>query len=86
MNEDISPRDRMWRTLVRVDKINKDGRSEGVYLIIPGWNVREAVWCPIKAIPPAIWKEMGPGKRYHVRCNIGAQFASQLCFDVWEEK
>jgi hypothetical protein len=86
MKDNVRQEHRMWRTLVRVDEINKEGRTEGVYLIIPGWNVRKSVWCPIKAIPPAIWEGMRKGKRYHVGCNIGAKYDSQLCFDGWENE
>ena len=74
--------DRMWRTLVRVYYVD----SIGVDLIIPGRSASRSVLCPYQAIPPAIFKTMEPGKRYHVECNIGAKDDDDLCFDKWETK
>lgn len=73
---------KMWRTLVRVKE--KTWCNAGVYLFIPGWNVKLSVFCPYQAIPPAIYKSMESSKRYHVGCNIGASKAEDLCFDGWE--
>lgn len=74
------PSETMWRTLVRVQVRT----LEGVFLIIPGVDVRNAVFCPKEAIPPAIFKRMKKDKRYHVGCNIGAGNVENLCFDGWE--
>jgi hypothetical protein len=78
----IKPEHRMWRTLVRVH----NRFSEGVMLIISGWNIDAPVWCPRKAIPPVIFQTMKTDKRYHVKCNIGAEEASNICFDSWEKE
>lgn len=87
MKKDIHPTKRMWRTLVRVASVERgDFVTHGVYLIIPGWSVREKVWCSYQAIPPVILETMKTGKRYHVGCNIGAEKQWQLCFDRWENE
>jgi len=78
----MNPADKMWRTLVRVS--GRSWTQRGVYLIIPGWNVDKNVFCPRQAIPPDIFNSMELYKRYHVGCNIGAEKASDLCFDGWE--
>ena len=79
----INPEHKMWRTLVRVRR-SQDG--VGVELIIPGWDVKQYVFCPVQAIPPDIFKDMGAGNRYHVGCNIGAEKVEDLCFDRWEKE
>ena len=81
MEDRILPTEKMWRTLVRV----KNVFLEFVVLIVPGFSVREEVHCNVNGIPPAIYKNMKPGNRYHVGCNIGAQEKNSLCFDGWEE-
>jgi len=73
--------ERMWRTLVRVERVLANGNVD---LIIPGRNVHLAVMCPKAAIPPYIYKTMKKGERYHVECNIGAKYDADLCFDRWE--
>jgi len=76
----IKPEHKMWRTLVRVAQVSKNGVS----LIIPGWSVKEEVYCSYQAIPPNIFKDMKTGNRYHVGCNIGTDKIEDLCFDGWE--
>jgi hypothetical protein len=78
----INPKNRMWRTLVRVTRSDQNG----VGLIIPGWNVKKEVFCSYQAIPPDIFKDMKKDSRYHVGCNIGAEKAEDLCFDGWEKE
>ena len=79
----VTPSQRMWRTLVVVDKVWK---PDGVVLEIPAVLSLGTAFCPRKAIPPAIYDTMEVGKRYHVECNIGAERVSDICFDRWEEK
>lgn len=74
------PSETMWRTLVRVEVVT----AHGVFLIIPGVDVHNSIFCPKEAIPPAIYKTMRKDKRYHVGYNIGAKDIEDLCFDGWE--
>ena len=83
----VGAKNRMWRTLVRVVKKidqHEDMNQECVHLIIPARSVTEVIWCPRKAIPPAIFELMKVDSRYHVECNIGAHDSRDLCFDRWE--
>ena len=78
----IKSTQKMWRTLVRIE----DKWPDIVTLIIPCFDVNLALCCPRKAIPPAIYSSMKKGKRYHVGCNIGADYPSEICFDGWENE
>ena len=84
----MKPSQKMWRTLVRVDEVVPEVRfvsMAGVWVFVPGYTTENHVWVPFEAIPPAIYANMENGKRYHVRCNIGAEHISELCFDGWED-
>ena len=74
----------MFRTLVIACSFDLDP-LEGVWLFIPA---RDKVphFCPRKAMPPAIYLGMIPGKRYHVGCNINTERSVDLCYDGWENE
>jgi len=79
----IKPDQRMWRTLVRVIAKYPDG----VVVMIPGYREGNCnVFCPKKAIPPAIFESMEEDKRYHVGTNRGAESVADICFDGWENQ
>ena len=83
--KEINPTQKMWRTLVRV--IYKAKYRDGVVLMIPGFREGVSnVFCPRKAIPPAIYDTMEENKRYHVGCNRGAESVEDICFDGWENQ
>ena len=86
----MNSNERMWRTLVRVTSIEQPlsplNYPEGVYIVIPGWDYKREVFVFKQGIPPLIYKTMKPGRRYHVKCNIGTQHTLSLCFDGWEKK
>lgn len=86
MNNKTKPTEKMWRTLVRVTYINS--AVENVWFIIPGWDVEEEVPIKKQNIPLKILKTMKIGKRYHVKCNIGAENWRDLLFyfNSWEKK
>jgi len=77
----ITPTTKMWRTLIRIESVNKSG----VYVIIPGWSVKTKVFIDKKNIPPVIFNAMTEGGRYHVQCNIGAECLEDLRFNNWEK-
>ena len=83
MNE-ISPSQRMWRTLIRVTSKHKDG----VLFEIPGRTGMEEkiAWCSKDNIPSAIFETMKRDARYHVECNFGCEDITKLRFEKWEDK
>jgi hypothetical protein len=82
--------EKMRRTLIRVVSINGVlsplNYPQGVRVVIPGWHWQRDVYVFKQGIPPAIFKTMKEGKRYHVKCNYGAEKESDLCFDEWEKE
>ena len=81
---DIHPTKRLWRTLVRVTHLFP---SRGLFsVVIPAWDAK--VWVPIEqdSVPEEVRGILCPGKRLHVKVNIGAEDAKDLVFREWEKE
>ena len=79
---DFQPDRRAWRTLVRVDDIDRDQRC--FYAVVPAWNVRTKVRIYSDNVPTRIRELIEPDRYFHAVVNTGAESARDLFFDDWE--
>lgn len=78
----FEPERRPWRTLVRVDDIDRDHRC--FYAVVPAWDVRTKVRIGTSNLPESIQELIEPGRRLHALVNTGAERSHDLFFDSWE--
>ena len=71
---------RMWRTLIRVISLNKPKGKVG--LILPGWDVHEALYFKLNQLPKNLRTEIYKGYRFHSPTNLSAKKASDLYIDI----
>ena len=76
------PEDTLWRTLVRVDDVD---RENGVmHVIVPPWSTEERVPIAMSDVPREIWELAEPDRRFHAEVNTGAEKVDDLRFTLWE--
>jgi hypothetical protein len=76
---------RPWRTLVRIEDVDRLQTIPIVYAIIPAWNSKKAVRFPLDVIASkALYNEVKAGARFFARVNIGAEDQADLFFDDFE--
>lgn len=73
-------KDAMWRTLLRVEKIEENA----VHFIIPAWNYEQPVVVEKNKIPNEILLLLKPDFRLHAKVNIGNDDVSELIFEEWQ--
>ena len=79
---DIRADRKLWRTLVRIDAIEKNH----IYIIIPGWDTSEAIAIGKDELPEHIKPIIELDKRMHIQINIGCESVNDLYFGEWEIK
>ena len=79
---DFEPERRAWRTIVRVDDIDRDQRC--FYAVVPAWNVRRKVRIYNDNLPTRIQDLIELDRRFHAVVNTGAESSRDLFFDDWE--
>jgi hypothetical protein len=68
---------KLWRTLVRVDSINKGAGT--IQVVLSGWNPREKVQCSLENMPDDLRTNcMNKGYRFHAQANIGVENKEDL--------
>lgn len=78
----FEPERRPWRTLVRIDDIDREHRC--IYAVVPSWDVRTKVRIGTNTLPKSIRELIEPGRRFHALVNTGAEKPHELFFDSWE--
>lgn len=73
---------KLWRTLIRIDSIE----GNYIYVIIPGWDISEAISIGRDELPAHINSLVEVDKRMHVQINIGCESVNDLYFGNWEIK
>lgn len=73
-----------WRTLVRVEEIERDDNPRFFYVIVPAWDQKSGLRLRFVDLPDHIRKVIEPGTRLHARVNIGAEDQDELYFQDWE--
>jgi hypothetical protein len=81
-NGEIKPQRKLWRTLVRIDSIDKNH----IYIVIPGWDRNEIISLNIEDLPTDVKANIQPDLRLHAKANIGTESPNDLFFIDWELK
>lgn len=84
MDGDFEPARRGWRTLVRIDSVEREHRC--FYAVVPSWNVRRKVRIYFDNLPGGVQRLIEPNRQLHAVVNTGAERARDLFFDSWEPR
>ena len=84
MSGNLLPSRRHWRSLVRVDTLDRDRKC--LYAVIPAWSVHTKVRIDLDNLPENIARLAKPGRRFHALVNTGASRPNDLYFDEWEDR
>jgi len=79
-----SPTRQPWRTLVRIEDINKNNYKTMVYAVIPGWDPDDVVRFPLIIFPEELRQSVVPGARFFAKVNIAATHHDELYFEDFE--
>lgn len=82
--EDFLPTRRPWRSMVRIEEVDRQQKPAIVYAVVPGWDSREKVRFPISLIPDALHDRVQTGARLFAMVNKGAEEPSDLYFADFE--
>ncbi len=74
---------RPWRSLVRIEDIDKD--SGYFHVVVPGWGAEQKIPIALDELPEKIRKHVKPGYRLHAQVNRGALKPADVFFYAWEE-
>ena len=77
---EVSPADRLWRTLVRVT----GGTDTYLEVVMYGWEPTKVIRIPIHFVPQHIRDIACKGKRLHVRVNLNAEKLEDFRYKDWE--
>jgi len=79
-----APDRRPWRTLVRIEEVNRNTEKPMVYAVVPGWDPDEVVRFPLVIFPQEQQQTVVPGTRFFAKVNIGAAHPDELYFEEFE--
>jgi DNA-binding NarL/FixJ family response regulator len=82
-NEPASSR-KPWRTLIRVETVERDRRPALFYVAISGWDSKQIVRLPLDLIPLEHRLAIEPDFRFYASVNKGAETAEALFFSDME--
>jgi hypothetical protein len=71
-----------WRTLVRVDDLDKENGY--IYVIVPAWDSNEIIRIKIDDLPKNVREKLAEKSRFHALVNIGAEYHPDIYFEQWE--
>ncbi len=83
-NGDFSLTRRPWRTLVKVEEVDKLMVPQMFFAVLPGWYSSDKIRLPLNLIPQKFWSHIEPGARFHAQVNKGAESQDELYFDNFE--
>lgn len=78
------PSRRAWRTLVRIEQVDRTTQVPIVYATIPAWPPDEVVRFPIDIIPVELHQFARPDQRFYAKVNTGAESQEELFFEEFE--
>ena len=81
---DFSPSRRPWRTLVRVEEVDKEMVPPMFFAVLPGWHSSDKIRLPLSLIPPELQTQIKSGARFHAQVNKGTENQDELYFDNFE--
>jgi len=83
-NNDFSPSRRPWRTLVRIEEVDKDMVPPMFFAVLPGWHSSDKIKLSLSLIPPQLQTRIKPGARFHAQVNKGAENQDELYFENFQ--
>lgn len=83
-NDEPAPSRRAWRTLVRVESVERDLKPALFYVAVPGWDSKEIIRLPLEIVPSRVRRQIKPGARFFARVNKGADRPETLFFTDFE--
>ncbi len=81
---EFSPERKPWRTLVRVEEIDRGRTPILVYAVVPEWDADKRVRFPLSLIPNRIVPAVELQKRLFAQVNVGASIVDDLFFMDFE--
>ncbi|HEC84801.1 MAG: hypothetical protein DRR08_11915 [Candidatus Parabeggiatoa sp. nov. 2] len=79
-----SPDRRPWRTLIRIEEIDRVPILPMVYALVPGWDPRKIVKFPLSLIPENLQPTLETEPHLFAKVNIGAAHHDELYFTEFE--
>jgi hypothetical protein len=83
-NSDFLPSRRPWRTLVRVEEVERNMSPKMFFVVLPGWSSSDKIRLPLDLIPNDFRDRIEPGVRFHALVNKGVENQDELYFDEFE--
>ena len=83
-NNEFLPNRRPWRTLVRVEEVDKEMAPPMFFVVLSGWHSSDKIRLPLNIIPPKLQSRIKPGIRLHAQVNKGAESQENLYFESFE--
>ena len=83
-NNEFSPSRRPWRTLVRIEEVDKQMIPQMFFVVLPGWYSSDKIRLQLDLIPPNLRDKIKAGVRFHAQVNKGAENQDDLYFDNFE--
>lgn len=84
LKTNFSPDRKPWRTLVRIEEVDKEMFPLMFFVVLPGWCSTDKIRLPFDIIPSDLQKNIKPGVRFHAQVNKGAENQDDLYFDNFE--
>jgi hypothetical protein len=76
----IPPR-KPWTNMFRVDDIDETSNPQQVYVVVPGWESKEAIKLTLDMFPEALREHVKPNERFYAEINLGAETQEDLYFE-----
>jgi hypothetical protein len=84
LKTNFSPDRKPWRTMVRIEEVDKEMVPPMFFVVLPGWCSIDKIRLPLDIIPSDLQKNIKPGVRFHAQVNKGAENQDDLYFDNFE--
>jgi len=81
---DPVPSRKAWRTLVRVESVERSLKPPLFYVAVSGWDSKEIIRLPLQLIPYKGRRLIKPGFRFFAKVNKGAELPEALFFTDFE--
>jgi hypothetical protein len=73
-----------WRTIIKIEEIDRVSIRTMVYALVPAWNPRKIVKFPLSLIPENLQKNLKSEPHLFAKVNIGANHHDELYFTEFE--
>ena len=84
LNNEFLPSRRPWRTLVRVEEVDKEMAPPMFFVVLSGWHSSDKIRLPLNIMPSELQSRIKPGVRLHAQVNKGAESQDNLYFESFE--